>query len=230
MEYRKESIILHTTINKHEARILVDSGATMNYIDRGFVRKHQLPYKQTQEWASIVGFDGETISKGYKQKIKDATVRSDRYRASIIFDLAPLNTECYDAIVGMDWLKRFNPIIDWNKGIISVDGEELKTNKFTEMIARIEEKTGYGTKPKAKELYNEELAEVMKKLLKKYHEYIKLFVKREYRIPIHPPEYEVTIKLKPGAQLKQVKQKQRSRDEQEAEDQFIDKFYLASYL
>jgi hypothetical protein len=199
MEYRKESIILHTTINKHEARILVDSGATMNYIDRGFVRKHQLSYKQTQEWASIVGFDGETISEGYKQKIKDAMVRSDRYRASIIFDLAPLNIECYDAIVRIDWLKRFNPIIDWNKGMISIDREELKTNKFTEIIARTKEKTGYRTKPKTKELYNKELAKVIKKLPKKYHKYIELFVKKEYQISIHPLEYKATIKLKPGA-------------------------------
>jgi transcriptional antiterminator len=64
--------------------------------------------------------------------------------------------------------------------MISVDGEELKTNKFIEMIARTEEKTDYRIKLKAKELYNKELAKVIKKLLKKYHEYIELFVKREY--------------------------------------------------
>jgi hypothetical protein len=86
------------------------------------------------------------------------------------------------------------------------------------MIARTEEKTSYRIKLKAKELYNKELAEVMKKLPKKYYKYIELFMKKEYQIPIHLLEYKVTIKLKPEAQLKQVKQKQRSRDKQEAKD------------
>jgi hypothetical protein len=35
-------------------------------------------------------------------------------------------------------------------------------------------------KPKLKEIYKKELVEVIKKLLKKYYKYIKLFIKKEY--------------------------------------------------
>jgi hypothetical protein len=229
MEHRGDSMTLETTINKHKARILVDSGATRNYIDQKFIEQHNLPFKQTKEWAEVVGANGETIIEGYKKKA-NATVRSNNYYAGITFDIAPLNSEYYDAIVGMSWLKQFNPIVDWEQGKITIQGEELRIYKPAEVIAQTNEKIDYGTKPKPKETYEKELAEVMKKLPKKYHEYIELFVKKEYRIPTHPPEYEATIELKPGAQLKQVKQKQKSRDEQEAEDKFIDTFYPAGYL
>ncbi|CRG88109.1 hypothetical protein PISL3812_05136 [Talaromyces islandicus] len=230
MEIKEGSIILDATINKERVRILVDLGANKNYIDEEFVRKHQIPYKQTTEWVEVIGADGNTISEGYKKRIGNVKVRSDNYQSDISFDLAPLNSDCYDAIVGMEWLKKVNPVIDWTNGTITVDKQELRTNPEIRRIAEVHKKIDYGIKPKPREIYEKELAEVLAKLSKKYHNYIELFVKKEYRIPTYPPEYEATIKLKPGAKLTQVKQRQKLRDEQEAEDKFIDTFYPVEYL
>jgi hypothetical protein len=57
-------------------------------------------------------------------------------------------------------------------------------------------------KLKLKEIYKKELIKVIKKLLKKYYKYIKLFIKKEYQILIYLLEYKIIIKLKLGAQLK----------------------------
>jgi hypothetical protein len=65
-------------------------------------------------------------------------------------------------------------------------------------------------------------------LPKKYHEFIELFVKKEYRLPQHDDCYEARIPLIPGADLSQVKQFRKSPDELRVEDEFGKK--LAGYI
>ncbi|KAH8690986.1 hypothetical protein BGW36DRAFT_305956, partial [Talaromyces proteolyticus] len=61
------------------------------------------------------------------------------------------------------------------------------------------------TRSKPKEIYKKELTEVFKKLLKKYYNYIELFIKKEYQLSTHISKYKVIINLKLRSMLKQVK-------------------------
>ncbi|EED18404.1 retrovirus polyprotein, putative [Talaromyces stipitatus ATCC 10500] len=85
-------------------------------------------------------------------------------------------------------------------------------------------------RPKPKELYKKELAEVKAKLPEKYYNYIELFVKKEYRLPNHPKEYEVRIPLKSGFKVPSVKQHYKSQDELEMEDKLIEEFLAVGYI
>jgi hypothetical protein len=87
---------------------------------------------------------------------------------------------------------------------------ETKQVRFEEETIRI----------KPKEKYEKELKEVLEKLLKKYYEFIELFVKKEYRLPQHGKELEVKINLKPGFEPPAVKQFHKSRAELKVEDEF----------
>ena len=53
----------------------------------------------------------------------------------------------------------------------SVCGYDLPANPLEQL---------FGMKLKLKKIYKKELKEVIEKLLKKYYEYIELFVKKEY--------------------------------------------------
>ena len=86
------------------------------------------------------------------------------------------------------------------------------------------------TRPKPKEQYEQELKEVLAKLPKKYHGFIELFVKKEYRLPSHAKEYEARIPLKPGFTPPSVKQRHKSRDQLELENKFIREFLAAGYI
>jgi hypothetical protein len=86
------------------------------------------------------------------------------------------------------------------------------------------------TRPKPKEIYEQELKEVLAKLPKKYHDFIELFVKKEYRLPNHEKEYEARIPLKPGFTPPSVKQTHKSRDQLELENKFVREFLAAGYI
>jgi hypothetical protein len=83
---------------------------------------------------------------------------------------------------------------------------------------------------KPKEKYEKELKEVLEKLPKKYHEFIELFVKKEYRLPRHDKQFEVKINLKPGFEPPTVKQFHKSPAELKIEDEFVEEFSEAGYI
>ena len=86
------------------------------------------------------------------------------------------------------------------------------------------------TRLKPKEVYEQELKEVLTKLPKKYHDFIELFVKREYRLPTHKKEYEARIPLKLGFIPPSVKQQHKSQDQLELENKFVREFLATEYI
>ncbi|EED14713.1 retrotransposon polyprotein, putative [Talaromyces stipitatus ATCC 10500] len=91
----------------------------------------------TNKWIKIVGIDGETITKGYKKKTSGILMRLGKYTTTITFDIAPMDTQYYDAVLGMAWLKEQNPIIDWASGTVAVNSSMLKTKIETKDIEKI---------------------------------------------------------------------------------------------
>ena len=282
-----QTITILATIGKANARILLDSGATNNYISQRFVDSNQIPTVTTKEWVQVVGINGQILTKGYKEQTEDTLVKSGKYATTLAFDIVPMSDQYYDAVVGMAWLKEQNPIIDWTTGKVAVDmvmlttkidqrdigkiaqlheesgkalgeqpkdaGASRKARKqerkvsFAENIEYIKkekneatdetkiigpEKTEVSEKTKMKptELYQQERAEVLKILPKKYLDFMELFVKKEYKLPTHKAEFEARIELREGFMPPSAKQRHKSRDELKLEDEFIDKFLEAGYI
>ncbi|EED15764.1 hypothetical protein TSTA_008890, partial [Talaromyces stipitatus ATCC 10500] len=132
-----KTITILTKIQGKDIRILLDSGATGNYISQKFIHLNKIPIKTTDEWTKIVGIDRETITKGYKKKTSGILMRSGKYATTITFDIAPMDTQYYDAVLGMAWLKEQNLIIDWASGTVAVNSSMLKTKTETKDIEKI---------------------------------------------------------------------------------------------
>ncbi len=92
----------------------VDSGCTGILISQDYVRKSQLPthsgVRKRLEFA-----DGSTT---YTSKYVSVPVRIGVTTQKIEFLMAPITT---DILLGLRWLKKFNPRIDWTSGNLMLD-------------------------------------------------------------------------------------------------------------
>src|SRR3954466_14225463 len=100
-------IVLLGTVNKHPAKLLIDSGATSCFISSQFVLKHKLPITQSDS-KTVRLANGEVVNTN--QLIKNATIRTESKLIQI--DLIVLQIS-YDVILGINWLVKANPIINF---------------------------------------------------------------------------------------------------------------------
>ncbi|CAG8710615.1 17082_t:CDS:2, partial [Racocetra fulgida] len=101
-------------INGHSAWILLDSGASRNFIDKNFATWNKLTLK-TVSPLSLELADG---SKAQTDKTFNINkLELDPYYTSGILAQV-LKLQCYDAILGKPWLYHANPNINWRKNIL----------------------------------------------------------------------------------------------------------------
>ncbi|QKX57713.1 uncharacterized protein TRUGW13939_04831 [Talaromyces rugulosus] len=233
-------IIIKGTINGHEAKLLLDSGASTNYISEAYVKKNRIQTHETNLWHTVQNFEGQITIEGFVRRTGNITLKSGEHEESIQLDLSPFERKDFDIILGMTWLRKHNPVIDWKHETVSIDLKTLQTEQMgikpnqQLKVKHAEEINEIGrqieTRKKPKEIYEKELKEVLDKLPEKYRDFTELFVKKEYRLPQHEKEYEAEIPLKEGAQVPQVKQRQISQDELRTTKEFIEKFLAAGYI
>ena len=104
------------TIASHPATFLLDCGATGDFVSTAFVRRHpELSLSRKQRLIETV-----TLADGSQQPstglLSTTPVRIGTYREPMTFLATELSG--YDAILGMPWLHRLNPNIDWQAQLI----------------------------------------------------------------------------------------------------------------
>ena len=110
---------------KGEKRIttnaMVDSGVTEDFIDQQFCIQHQFPVRRLNQPRDIFVIDGKSSLVG--PITHEATIAMDigSHTEQIRFQVA--NLKKHEAILGMPWLKKHNPTIDWDKERISFNSE-----------------------------------------------------------------------------------------------------------
>lgn len=92
---------------------MIDSGGSGNFVSAAFVKQYSLPI--TAHPSPITYGDGSGVSS--PGVIVDAAVRISSYCEPVSLTVAPLSG--FDAILGMPWLHKHNPDIDWRKGTVS---------------------------------------------------------------------------------------------------------------
>jgi RNase H-like domain found in reverse transcriptase/Reverse transcriptase (RNA-dependent DNA polymerase)/Retroviral aspartyl protease len=113
---RSRLLKLQGTIAGKPAVILIDSGATTDFISTSFVQSHSLNLTALPHEESVILADGSrTTASG---ALSAASVHLDSYRTLVSFMVVPLSG--YDAILGMSWLDTADPRIRWKKRTITV--------------------------------------------------------------------------------------------------------------
>jgi len=91
------------------ATVLVDSGATSNFISTSFVRTHALALVASASSSLVTLADGRQQPTG--GIAASVLVKLGSYAEPL--DLTATDISGYDLILGMPWLAKYNPRIDW---------------------------------------------------------------------------------------------------------------------
>jgi gag-polyprotein putative aspartyl protease/Zinc knuckle len=101
-------------VNGKSAWILIDSGATENFVDESFVKENQVPIQPTPKLnVQMANGHGHNITNIINsQQLTIQTYHTNNLSAYVM----PLQR--YDLILGKPWLNETNPIIDWPKNTV----------------------------------------------------------------------------------------------------------------
>ncbi len=94
---------------------MIDSGSQSSLVSEGFVLKHQLTCAPLRPAIPIQGLDGEPLSKGSISHVVVLNVKLGDHSEFKTFGIVKMP---WDLLLGIDWLQKHNPVINWKSGSI----------------------------------------------------------------------------------------------------------------
>jgi predicted aspartyl protease len=97
---------------------IIDSGATALFVNKHFVQCYHIIYSPLPNTIALHNIDGSKNKAGSLTYFARLTLIIDSWNEPtnfLVIDLGPK-----DIILGLLWLKKVNPTIDWNSGEIEI--------------------------------------------------------------------------------------------------------------
>lgn len=157
---------------------LIDSGVSANFINSSYVNKHKIPRIELAKPRLVQAIDGKNLDKKIHHRVKiDFWIQGKKCTEK--FYVMPLGEP--NIILGMPWLKRNEPEINWKDGTISLP------NILRGFLGMEEEA--------------DPLEEAKRIVPPKYHEFLNIFGEEFFTtLPPHRP-YDCEIPLMDNAPL-----------------------------
>ncbi|CAD6892728.1 unnamed protein product [Tilletia laevis] len=96
---------------------MIDSGATASFLDISFAQNHHLPSFKLSEPLPLNVIDGRPISSGPVTHSSEVPLHIDTHQERLSLHLTTLDR--YLIVLGIPWLRRHNPHIDWSRNSIT---------------------------------------------------------------------------------------------------------------
>jgi hypothetical protein len=93
---------------------LLDSGCDGLSIDHCFVRRNNIPTRKVVSPVRVLNADGTENKHGYITEYVTLQVEIDEHSEKLDFAVTQLNTT--NVYLGLEWLKRHNPFMNWRVG------------------------------------------------------------------------------------------------------------------
>ena len=181
------------------ASALIDSGAEGQFISSKFVIRNRIPTHKLSKPIPVLNVDGSPNANGMITHYTVRLLKVGRRQCPTLFYVTSIGKE--DIILGLPWLKKYNPNIDWKKQTINI----RKTTTATSLAQQKQQIKGQPS----------ELVPAT------YHNYLSLFEKgAASRLPEHRP-YDHAINLKPEFIPKDCKVYSMSPQELQALNEFL---------
>ncbi len=102
-----------------DKRILVDSGATDNFIHPKFVKRLHVGMQELEHPMKIWNIDGTTNRAGRLTHFVDLLVQTKGQEKKMCFLVTDLGVE--DVILGYPWLSMFEPQFSWKDAMVDTN-------------------------------------------------------------------------------------------------------------
>lgn len=125
---------LHLGIRELQVDALLDSGASACFIDEDFAKLHNFPLVKKLTPVHVEVIDGRPLSSGnITYETKPLKICLENHRSNIVFNV--IKTPSCPVILGLSWLDKYNPSIDWKLRKVTFPTNSLKEEstkiKFT---------------------------------------------------------------------------------------------------
>jgi hypothetical protein len=115
--------------SSHPATILFDSGASHSFISSSFVMKHSLPIA-TMKHIMLVSSPGGEMRTKYICPAVSITIRGVDFPSNLIL----LDSKGIDIILGMDWLSKYNGVIQCARKAVKLTKKDGTSVEFVAMV------------------------------------------------------------------------------------------------
>ena len=122
------SIPLRVKFDDHSIKVnaLLDSGASTCFIDKDFAERHKLPLVTKKCPVSVEVIDSRSlVSRDVTQETKALDIYIDQHRNTVVFNV--IKSPSNPMILGLSWLDRYNPDIDWKKRKVEFKLEKIES-------------------------------------------------------------------------------------------------------
>ena len=122
------AIPLRVKFDDHSIRVsaLLHSGASACFIDKDFAERHKLPLVTKKCPVSVEVIDGRPLVSGdVTQKTKALDIYIDQHRSTVVFNV--IKSPSNPVILGLSWLDRHNPDIEWKKRKVEFKLEKIES-------------------------------------------------------------------------------------------------------
>jgi len=106
------------TSELHSVKALLDSGATGSFIDRDFVRSKGINTRTLSHNIPVFNVDSSPNEAGQISEVVDILLRYKTHSERILLAVSGLGKQ--SLILGYNWLKDYNPKVDWEKGEVKM--------------------------------------------------------------------------------------------------------------
>src|SRR4051812_48194757 len=111
-------------INKHSAKVLIDSGSSGNFVREKFAKLSQIPLQPKSSPYQVKLADKTTLD--VNQAAPCVELQIQNHTDTLDLDVLPL--EGNDVILGKPWLRKHNPHIDWRQNRITLGDTSIQKN------------------------------------------------------------------------------------------------------
>jgi len=118
-------IQLHSDRESVTINVIIDSGATEDFIDREVCNKHGIRMIKAKDPREIYLADGKPSTMGPVTHMTKVPMDISSHRGLATFQMA--NLQNHEVILGMPCLREHNPTIDWNDKRITFNSERCTT-------------------------------------------------------------------------------------------------------
>ena len=97
---------------------MIDSGASSSFINKNFIHKNNIKTHKLPKNIPLYNIDNSPNSIGLISEYAILRTQIGEEKKNLIFLVVDIGQE--DVILGIDWLRLENPIINWKEGRIEI--------------------------------------------------------------------------------------------------------------